>query len=156
MTNPSPKEIAEEVAKVYADKTDLKIEMYQKNSTEAIERMAAAMVEMAKSVKNQNDSLVRYEEKQTAQYERAERLDSTIRELGINQRRFEKEVESSLYKIKDDVQNNSLVRKAAVWLAMSIIAALIGGGALFSSLTNKNSNQTHVHENFKVNKKAVP
>lgn len=131
------KEIIRDVAKEYAENTNKQIAVYYKQTTSAIDSMATSVEKMADSVKEANDALIRHEEKQNSNNERTERLEQTIRDQGIMQRTFEKDYDDKLDKLRSDVNNNSLVRKATLWLAATVIAAMIGGGMLFSALTGK-------------------
>lgn len=142
-------ELVRTIVKEYADQTNHRVETYHKQTTEAIQQMALSISDMAKSVQKSSEDHARNEERQTATLERMERIDQSVQKLGVTQRNFEKETDDKIDKIREEVQNNSLVRKVTVWLAATVIAAMIGGGILFSSLTGKAAPQLkgEQHEN---------
>lgn len=144
-------EIARVVAKEYAEQTNGRIETYFKHTSEAINRMSDSVATMARSVQDSNELLARYEERQSASNDRMERLEEGLREQGIIQRKFEDETEQAMRSITDEVKDNTHVRKMAVWLSMTVITAMVGGGLLFGSVTGTiKTSKGHVHENVKT------
>lgn len=128
-------QLAREMVKEYADRTNEKVEGYFQRTNEAIQAMASSVSKMANTVEESSRQLARYEERQIATSERMERIEQSVRDQGIIQRTFEEDVDGRLDALKDEVRDNSNVRKAAVWLTMTVIAAMIGGGMIFSSIT---------------------
>lgn len=133
-------EIAREIAREFAERTNDRIDQTNK----AIETLAdqnkelsGQMGKLAEAITTTNKQLARYEERQTASMERMERLEQTQKEQGINQRNSEKELNSRIDILRDEVKDNSHIRKYIVSLAGIIIAAAIGGGVLFGGLTGK-------------------
>lgn len=132
-----PAEIARLVAKEFADQTNNKVEVYYEQTSQAIREMSISIGNMAKSVQKSNEQLVRYEERQASTADRMERIETTVRELGIHQRESDATCSEKLSKLRDEVKNNSIIRRVVVWLGTVIIVAMIGGGMLFSSITGK-------------------
>ena len=144
-------EIVRAVASEFAQQTKQTNDRIDANSAQtnhALQQMSGSMQIMAKSVQKTSEQLVRYEERQIATSDRAERIEVTQRDQGLEIKNLKKETEFkylALVKdltdkhqtLRDEVKDNSFVRKAITWATAALILAMLGGGALFSSLTGR-------------------
>lgn len=142
------RQVAREVATEFAALTNDRIEQYQIQTNSILQQLGSSMTKLADSQHQANLQLVRYEEQQMNSSERMERIEQTQKEQGTSQRQFNKELLDKMTKLeksqetkhqtlRDEVRDNSIVRKALLWLAAALIIAMLGGGMLFSSLTGK-------------------
>jgi Fe2+ transport system protein B len=142
------KELIREVASEVEKRTSERIERYQEMTTNAIVEISLNIKNLSENIQESNKQLIRYEEKQLASHERMERIEQTQKEQGRSHSSYQKEMEakiSALTKdmetkhqtLRDEVKDNSFIRKAIVWITTALVLAMIGGGALFGSLTGK-------------------
>lgn len=138
----NPATIAREIAKEYADHTDEKLELYFKGNTDAMSQLTKSMSTLAASVQNGNEQLARYEERQTASTERMERIERTVRDLGVHQRESDRRIQLKIEDMQKDVDDNSKLRKGMLWLVSIILAAIITTGvAVFHPINNPGTEQ---------------
>jgi histone H3/H4 len=126
-------EIAREIAKEFADRTNERIEQ----TNDAVKELANQMGKMAEAVTETSRQLARYEERQTSATERMERLDQGLKEQGVRQQQFQEKTNERFNTINQQVRDNSQIRTVIVWLAGIVLTAAIGGGVLFGDFTGK-------------------
>ena len=131
-------EIARVIAKEYADQTNGKVDYYYKHTSEAIREMSSSVSEMSKCVQKSSEALAVYEERQRATFEKITRMEREINDTVKNQKITEDDLNGRIQQVRDEVRDNSFVRKIAVWLAAAVMSAIIGGGILLSNVVSKN------------------
>lgn len=141
MNDNNTDEIVRMVTKEYALHTNEKIEAYYERTSHAIKDMSESILKMSEAVQSSSRQLARYEERQNSVNERMERIESSVKKQGVDQRNFETTIQDNYTKLRMEVINNTFVRKMIVWVAGAIIATMIGGGVLFGTLTGKTVQQ---------------
>ncbi len=142
------KELVREVALEVEKRTIDRIDRYQDTTTNAIVEMSAAIKDLAVIAQESSKQLVRYEEKHIASSERSERIEHTQRDQGVEMKKMRRdmqgmhaELKESLEKkhntLRDEVKDNSFVRRMIVWISTALVLAMIGGGMIFGSITGK-------------------
>lgn len=129
--------VAKEVVHEFAQQTNAKIEQYQIQTQQTLQQLGKSMTRMADSMEESNISLARYEEKQSNSSERMERIESTQKEQADLIHSNEKEHNETILELRDEVKDNSVVRRAILWLSAALVLAMLGGGMLFSSITGR-------------------
>ena len=117
-------DLVKTVIEQYIQSTNEKIEQHSARTDSALSLMAASVTDMSKAVQESSRQLARYEERQSAQSDRINRIETAQGELS-----------KKLDRLKDtltpDITHNSLVRKAALWTAAVVVSGAMGGGIAF-------------------------
>ena len=119
-------DIIREVAMEHARHINEKVDLYHQQTNTALSSMADSMKEMAHAVTQTSTQLARHEERYLSQSDRMERIETTQKEQG-----------KCLGMVRDEVKTNTTLRKAVLWLGLTLVAAMISGGVIFSDLTGK-------------------